>query len=91
MMPEAAELGFKSNWNDQWTIGIIMLEVIVGTEIVLELFDFAEVGELLSYLEEYLETGLNRMLNTLLLADIFLDIAEFVNENLEEYPYLIAE
>ena len=45
------------------------------------------MSELLCYLEEYLDVGLYRLLNTLLLGDFLLGIGEYVKSSADEFGF----
>ena len=81
----------RSCLRDQWSIGMIVLEVLVGTEAVIPLSSVQEVEELLECVEEYVDAPTIRILKSLLIHSVVADVEGYVQEELVQKPGLIAK
>jgi hypothetical protein len=76
---------------DIWSIGVIILEIICGTDIVLATGCFKHVRLLLDECTEYIDSSTHYLLDQLLNNGNDEVIPNYVNDTLRENPEVIAE
>jgi hypothetical protein len=76
--------GWESQSRDMYSIGIVILEVIVGTEMVIMAKNEGSVAGLLNNLETYLDESTIALLRYLIQDEDYLDIRAFIEKNLND-------
>ena len=76
---------------DQWSLGIILLEILTGSWIVQSLDSFSKINELLAMLKKHLDPRLTHLLEWLLLKEELRHLHSFLNEVLRPSPAYIKE
>lgn len=84
-------IGSKNFTLDNWSIGMVLLEILVGTEIVIMIKGTDCVEDILDILERYLDWGTLKLLEYLLLFRGAVDAATYIKEYLDPAPTLIAD
>ena len=75
---------------DFWAIGIVIIEIIAGTDVTLPLINMDNVEEMLDILEETIDEGTYRLLKYLLMCEPVITIDHYINEDLDKNPTIIA-
>jgi hypothetical protein len=76
---------------DHWAAGMIMLEILVGSKIVLALDNFNDIKWLLSTIHNYVDTQTHYMMKWLMERSINFDPRRYLDETLSIEPNLIKE
>jgi hypothetical protein len=76
---------------DRWSIGIMILEIIVGTDLLLEHTTYSELEKFLADCMDYLDVETFEFLNCMLFSKVNFHPGYFISEHLEKKPHLIAE
>jgi hypothetical protein len=76
--------GWESQSRDMYSIGIIILEVIVGTDIVIMTKNEGYMDGLLGNLEMYLDDSTMALLRYLIQDDDHVDIRAFIENKLTD-------
>jgi hypothetical protein len=89
--PAMNELHKNSPLRDLWSIGIVLLEIFIGTAIVVTYKEFGQLRRILSECERYLDPEIYELIESLLFEQGDINLGDFVNKKLAEMPRLVAE
>ena len=78
---------------DRWSIGIMILEIIVGTDLLLEQTTYGELEKFLLNCKDYFDVDTFEFLNCMLfsVSEVPFPPGQFISEHLEKKPHLVAE
>ena len=76
---------------DHWAAGMIMLEVLVGSKIVLALDEYNDVKWLLATIHNYIDLQTHLMINWLMERSVNFDPKHYLDVTLHAEPNLIKE
>ena len=76
---------------DHWSVGVMILEILLGSDIVLAAQTKENLEKIVEDFGDYLEFKIMRLLNALLAFDGVHWIADFLDNTLVEEPELITE
>ena len=76
---------------DYWSIAIIILDILFGTEVVIPLFNHRQIVDLLDAIEDYVDPPTHRILKGLLVDDVEIDVEGYVQFELMQKPNMIAK
>ena len=65
-MPEFSHLAMESEFWDQWSIGVVILEIFVGSDLVLGTNSFDDLAKLFQDCSEYLDVPSWTLIETLM-------------------------
>ena len=65
-MPEFRHLAMESEFWDQWSIGVVILEIMIGSDLVLATTSFDDLAKLFQDCSEYLDVPSWTLIETLL-------------------------
>ena len=85
------KLGNAAAFWDCWSLGLVILEVIVGTELVAPAHDLEQVEELLDLCGPHLDAAVGTLLKDLILFGDVVKVKEMLQEILPERPRLVTE
>jgi hypothetical protein len=75
---------------DHWSIGIMMLEILVGFKVVLSLTRYQPIKDLLEDIQEYTDKATWEMVNWLFFKEGKVDLKQYIEGPLAENPHLIS-
>jgi hypothetical protein len=76
---------------DQWSVAVILLEILCGTTLVVAHHTYHKVEELFKFINEFLDSNTREVMGSLLFNDPEVDLNQFVNVTLVENPKIIPE
>ena len=78
LMPEFADIDSDSPIWDQWSVGVVILEILVGTDLVLAANSYPKMLNLYNDCLEFIEDSYGLMLEKLLSTDDMANIDELI-------------
>ena len=78
--------GSKALTIDRFAVGVIITEIIVGTDLVIPMNYEKRVEDMFAVLEDYLDDGTTLLLNHLLLSEKRITIKEYIYNDLVDNP-----
>jgi hypothetical protein len=78
LMPEFADVDSECPFWDQWSVGVVILEILVGTDLVLAADSFSKVLKLYEDCLEFIEDSYGIMLEKLLFKGEVADINSLI-------------
>jgi superfamily I DNA/RNA helicase len=74
-----------------WSIGVVMLEILVGTPIIVSNSEYRQIRNVLAQSQEFLDAKTSRVLCWLLFKEGTEDLEAYLHQTLEAEPNLIGE
>jgi hypothetical protein len=90
-MPELNLLKSSDIDTNHWAAGIILLEILIGSKLVLGLESYNDIKWLLASIHNYIDTDTHLMLTWLLERSIDFDMKKYIDVTLAAQPELIME
>ena len=81
----------SSGFWDRWSIGIMILEIIIGTDLLLDQTTFSQLQKLLKRCREYIDEETYEFLGCMLFSEGHYPPEEYLSKCLNKKPNLIAE
>ena len=76
---------------DFWSVGVIILEILVGSQLILSCRDYDEIVSLMNGCKEYLDPQLHQLLQILMIEGEPQDLQYFLDEVLNDQSTIVAE
>jgi hypothetical protein len=76
---------------DMWSIGVVMLEILVGTAIIVSNPEYRQIRNVLAQSQEFLDAKTSGVLCQLLFKEGTADLGAYLSQTLESEPNLIGE
>ena len=73
-MPEFGHICPESHFWDQWSVGVVILEVLVGTDLILVANTYEKVVKLFNDSIEFIDDSFGTMIKGLLFDDCYFDL-----------------
>jgi len=90
-MPEYLLIPAADAFWDQWSVGMLILEVLVGTEAVMATETCSDVQGLVEAAADYIDPATRALLGYLLLDGPSVDLADYVTRSLDASSMCITE
>ena len=84
------DISSSSGFWDRWSIGIMILEIIIGTDLLLDHCTFFQVKELLENCRTYIDEETYNFLACMMFSDGYYPPDDYLSKCLEKKPMLIA-
>ena len=84
-------LGNVDPRRDIWSVGVVLLEVIVGTRLIMDCQTFTDVSRLLKATKEFIDDATAELLQNLLLSNVVPDLEDYITNLLDKNTSIIAE